>query len=447
MNFTVYQQSYDDYPTQGEYIDFAYWKSNTLAATFEVSTDKAPSAALLAGVVEGACKGTFAWFQAVSDHDKGSLHALLRRPRRACDSRLPRRLTVRIGSNSAGSRRLHFFTQPSASASDKPGMILTSQVESLLQPVAAPAPCGSDLEYDPAFLELERLVQGKPEQQMGSAVVPAQEPDWHAIARRAAALLSKTKDLRIALHLTRAWLNIDGFAGLRDGLAVLRGLAERYWDGVFPRLDPDDGNDPIFRVNILMGLCDSAAIIEPVRALPLVMSRSFGRFSLRDLAIASGELPPAPGAAPPASAAIDGAFSESALADLQATAVSVRESLDHLAALETTVGAQVGVARGPSLAKLSGLLGQAHRILAARLEQRGVKSASPASGSPGDAAAAALPLGAVRADRGGDLSGRRGSPSRSDLRVLPAARAVEPLAALACPMQAIGIGEFSGHRP
>ena len=77
MNFVVYQQSYDDYPTQGEYIDFAYWKNHTLAATFEVSTDKTPSVASLAGVVDGACKGTFAWIQAVNDHDKGSLHAWL----------------------------------------------------------------------------------------------------------------------------------------------------------------------------------------------------------------------------------------------------------------------------------------------------------------------------------------------------------------------------------
>jgi type VI secretion system protein ImpA len=49
-------------------------------------------------------------------------------------------------------------------------MILTSQVESILQPAAAP--CGSDLEYDPAFLEPGRLVQGKPEQQMGNPFVP-----------------------------------------------------------------------------------------------------------------------------------------------------------------------------------------------------------------------------------------------------------------------------------
>ena len=62
-------------------------------------------------------------------------------------------------------------------------------------------PCGADLEYDRAFLDLERMVQGKPEQQMGKTVVAAEEPDWHAVAKAAAALLLKTKDLRIAFQL------------------------------------------------------------------------------------------------------------------------------------------------------------------------------------------------------------------------------------------------------
>jgi len=267
-------------------------------------------------------------------------------------------------------------------------MILTSQVDSLLQPVADATPCGADLEYDPAFLELERLVQGKPEQQMGSAVVPAQEPDWDTIAKRAAALLGKTKDLRVAFHLTRALLNCDGFAGLRDGLAVLRGLVERYWDGLFPRPEPDEQNDFTFRTNILMGLCDGAAVIERVRAIPLVTSRSFGRFSLRDLAIASGELPPGPGATAPASTAIDGAFAESAVADLQAKAASVREALAHLAALATAVAAHVEAVHAPSFATLCGPLGQAHKILTARLELRGVKPALHAGDAPSTAAAA-----------------------------------------------------------
>ena len=74
MGFTIYQQSYDDYPTQGEYIDFAYWRNHTLAATFEVSTDKTPSTSSLASVVANAWKGTLAWVQAVNDHDRGISH-------------------------------------------------------------------------------------------------------------------------------------------------------------------------------------------------------------------------------------------------------------------------------------------------------------------------------------------------------------------------------------
>lgn len=260
-----------------------------------------------------------------------------------------------------------------------------NDVEVLLQPVPGANPCGSDLEYDPAFLDLDRMVQGKPEQQMGKTVVPAEAPDWQAVAKSAIALLAKTKDLRVALHVTRALLHSEGFAGLRDGLAVLRGLCERYWEGLFPKLDPDDGNDPTFRINILMGLCDPAAVTDWFRTVPLVQARSFGRFSLRDLAIASGEIPATPGVEPPNSASIDGAFAESPVTDLQATAQTLRESLEHLVGMETFVGARVGVAQGPNFSQLSGLVAQAHKILAARLERRGVTAAPLAGKSSGDA--------------------------------------------------------------
>jgi hypothetical protein len=81
MGLSIYQQSYDDYPTTGEYIDYAYAKNRTLAATFEVSNDKLPNPSALAGVVERGRKGAIAWAQAVSDHAQGRLHALPAGPR------------------------------------------------------------------------------------------------------------------------------------------------------------------------------------------------------------------------------------------------------------------------------------------------------------------------------------------------------------------------------
>ena len=258
-------------------------------------------------------------------------------------------------------------------------------IESLLQPVSAEEPCGPDLEYDPAFLELDRISQGKPEQQMGSTIVAAQEPDWKDVGSRTLALLAKTKDVRVAIRLTRAMLNTDGLAGLADGLAVMRGVVEKFWDGFYPKLDPEDGNDPTFRVNILMGLCDSEAFIDRIRLIPLVSARSFGRFSLRDMAIASGEIPPLPGVEPPKPAAIDGAFTESPVPTLQATADALSASLAHLAAIEAFVGEKVGASNGTNFSKLTDILRAASKILVAQLAKRGVGIEGAAdAGNAGD---------------------------------------------------------------
>jgi type VI secretion system protein ImpA len=261
-------------------------------------------------------------------------------------------------------------------------------IESLFEPVSADAPCGADLEYDPAFQELDRLSQRKPEQQMGDAIVPAQEPDWREVGNRALALLSKTKDLRIAIRLTRARIHTEGFAGLADGLAVMRGVVEKFWEGFYPRLDPEDDNDPTQRVNILMELCDGSTFIDRIRLAPLVASRSFGRFSLRDLAIASGELPPVEGVDPPKTSTIDGAFTECPLPDLQATAAAVHSSLESLAAVEAFVSEKVGAANGPNFSKLTQVLRAADKALAPQLARRGV-AAEGAAGAEGTAEAGA----------------------------------------------------------
>jgi len=50
-------------------------------------------------------------------------------------------------------------------------------IASILAPVGPDDPCGPNLEYDPAFSELDRLAQGKPEQQVGATVV-AEHPLW-----------------------------------------------------------------------------------------------------------------------------------------------------------------------------------------------------------------------------------------------------------------------------
>lgn len=76
--------------------------------------------------------------------------------------------------------------------------------DAILTELSVDAPCGSDLEYDAAFLELEELAKGKEEAQFGATVIAGEPPDWKAIRKACLALFTRTRDLRIAIHLTRA---------------------------------------------------------------------------------------------------------------------------------------------------------------------------------------------------------------------------------------------------
>ena len=165
-------------------------------------------------------------------------------------------------------------------------------VESLLAEISPESPCGEDLTYEPEYLEVERLAQGTPAQWSGDQiVVEAVEPDWRAVRELTVALLGRTKDLRLLLHLSLALLGTEGLPGLRDGLALLRGVLEKHWDHVHPQLDPDDNNDPMERLNILASLSSPAEFQDPPPTFtallnaPLctspILHRSYGSFRRR----------------------------------------------------------------------------------------------------------------------------------------------------------------------
>lgn len=248
----------------------------------------------------------------------------------------------------------------------------TIELDRLLEDIAPASPCGENLEYDGDFVRLEQSARGKAEQQFGDTVVPAEEPEWPEVRRLALDLCKRTRDLRVFDYLTRASIRTHGYAGLSDSLALVRGSVERYWETVHPQLDPDDNNDPTARVNIIGSLCDPQTILHGLRQAPLVQSRAFGRFSLRDLAIASGEMPaPAGMDAPPTMQAIEGAFLDISLEDLTATADAVRAAAEQVRAIESAVTEKVGASNAVSLDPLGRLLKEAGRAVDTRLAARG----------------------------------------------------------------------------
>jgi type VI secretion system protein ImpA len=153
---------------------------------------------------------------------------------------------------------------------------------SLLAPIGAEAPCGPDLEYDPAFLALDTSLEAA---FADRAVGPEGDAtaDWKRIANDASALFKRTKDLRVAVTLTKAWLNQDGLRGLHRGLHLIQQLLSLRWGSVHPQIGAQGDTEGIMRMNSLRGLCDARTVIAPLRAATLLRARGLPALSLRDL--------------------------------------------------------------------------------------------------------------------------------------------------------------------
>jgi len=166
-------------------------------------------------------------------------------------------------------------------------------VDALLAPVSESDPCGPDLEYDSAFLALEEAARSKPEQQFGDTIIPAEEPDWRKVQTLSSALMGRTKDLRVAVHLMRSSTRIQGLGAAADGLRLISGLLSQHWDHVHPMLDADDNNDPTMRLNALAPLVDGAGFLYDIRKSPLTAGRS--AVTGREFELASGKVQPIAG--------------------------------------------------------------------------------------------------------------------------------------------------------
>ncbi|MDS4025608.1 MAG: type VI secretion system protein TssA [Candidatus Contendobacter sp.] len=254
-------------------------------------------------------------------------------------------------------------------------------IEELLTEITGAAPCGEDLEYDPAFAEMEKLAQETPERQYGDTIIPTEPPDWRGVRKAALALFERTRDLRVALYLTQSLLRVDGLAGFADGLALVDGLIERYWDTVYPQLDPEDDNDPTLRVNTIVALCDPETTLRALRETPLVSSRTLGRFSLRDIQVAMGVLTPVATddqTELPTKARVDGAFQEVGPETARTTATVVAEAMARVEQIEARLTDQIGVTQAPDLGPLTGVLKEIRQALAEQLQQQGVASTDEA---------------------------------------------------------------------
>ncbi len=224
-------------------------------------------------------------------------------------------------------------------------------------------PVGPNLEFDPDFAELDRVVQGKPEQQYGALVVPAEEPDWKDALAKALALSARTYDLRVMAHIAVSRLHLHGVTGFAAAVAMIREVLEGRWAGVHPQLDPEDDNDPTVRSNALLRLAEAGRVLRVLRDAPLARSSRAGAVSWRDIAIAAGTIEADPGKPKVNEASIVAAFHETDAGALATLRDAVGSLVADVAAIPAVFDREAGYGTGPELGDLGKLLKEIGRAI------------------------------------------------------------------------------------
>ncbi len=108
-------------------------------------------------------------------------------------------------------------------------MRLDTLAEPFTAPISDDAPGGIEAKYEDAY-EAVRGEVGKLDSPTGGAV------DWPGVEKGCAALLKTTsKDFLIAAYLAGAMWEQRRFEGLAEGVAILAGILDDFWDEGFPK--------------------------------------------------------------------------------------------------------------------------------------------------------------------------------------------------------------------
>lgn len=162
------------------------------------------------------------------------------------------------------------------------------QLEALLTPIPGDKPTGPDLRADanPASdyfkLKDSRFAARAKEREIDAdpSLAGGELPEWRTILDLAPKLLgTQSKDLEIAAWYVEALLRRHGFAGLRDGFRLLRGMVEKFWDGLYPVPDEDGLAAKVAPLAALNGEGADGTLIQPIRKIPLTDGKEPGPFA------------------------------------------------------------------------------------------------------------------------------------------------------------------------
>lgn len=151
----------------------------------------------------------------------------------------------------------------------------TIDFETLLAPISEENPSGENLQYSGLYDEIREARRADDNLAQGSWQRELKTADWRQVVDLAVgALKTQTKDLQVAAWLTEGLIKQHGFAGIRDGLKLMRGLQENFWETLFPEIDEDELEA---RANALEFLDRQSSIA--IKEIPLTSTGGFNYFN------------------------------------------------------------------------------------------------------------------------------------------------------------------------
>jgi type VI secretion system protein ImpA len=137
--------------------------------------------------------------------------------------------------------------------------------DDLLTPIPGSNPSGQNLHYAPVYDQIKEARREEDTIAQGDWKREIKKADWPLVIKLCGeSLAKKSKDLQLAAWLTEAHLRREGFAGLKEGLDLLRGLLETFWDTLYPEIEDGDAE---FRATPLDWA--GSKLDQPVRKVPL----------------------------------------------------------------------------------------------------------------------------------------------------------------------------------
>jgi type VI secretion system protein ImpA len=295
--------------------------------------------------------------------------------------------------------------------------------ESLLEPIPGPSPAGVSLPPEVRKRLDDKRKEINPNQFAPNDPRRPEQPqpaDWAGISELAQDVLVRTsKDLLVAARLTESLVKEHGFAGLRDGLHVMRRLIEACWDRIHPSIDDGDLEVRCAAFNWLDDEVKAARFPNSVRTIPLARSgdTQYGWQHWKDAQEARGAVTPQ--MFEQAVAATPREYYQTAVED-------IGQSAEELEALTNVLGEKLGEV-APTLSQVRRALVDCQELAQIVLKRKGPAPAPAAESAPAsDGAAgangpvaAAQPAPAVRPLTRDDVLNRLADASALLLQMEP----------------------------